>query len=258
MIANHNWSIPYDLQVLQIRARIRSRNNVFFISSVLGFLVTFLVGIGRWQFALQNYGPASIRNLIAPVLWFLFFFMALSIVAFLNLRRFRGVELQISPSGLVIQKSKTLESIMWHEVSRIRASFVRYGLFGFAWGRKTELEIFTEEGRRYRFDQSIEAIDTLIELTKSYVYPILFEKYRETFNQGEPLNFGPLILTSDGILNSRKALRWKDLGEIRLKEGMLQLQPFENIDGPKLSVSAHKIPNIDLCLQLIRHMAQQP
>lgn len=257
MIAIDSWSTGYNLQVHHIRSRIRLRNVVFLIFSVLGFLITFAVGIWRWQFALQNYGPASIRNWITPVFWFLFPFMFLSIVAFLNLRRFRGVELQISSSGLVIQKIKILETINWHDVSRIRTSIVRYGLFGLSWGRKTELEIFTEDGQRYRFDQSIEGIDSLIMLTKRYVYPILFEKYRESFNQGEPLNFGPLILTSEGILNSRKALRWKDLGEIKLKEGSLHLKPFENIDGPSLSIAAHKIPNIDLCLQLIRHMARQ-
>lgn len=257
MIAYVSWSIPYDLQVHLIRSQIRLRNVVFLIFSVLGFLITFAVGIWRWQFALQYYGPASIRNWITPVFWFLFFFIILSTVAFLNLRRFRGVELQISPSGLVIQKRKMLEAIKWRDVSRIRASFVRYGLFGLSWGRKTELEIITEDGRRHRFNQSVEAIESLVELTKRYVYPILFTKYRESFNQGEPLNFGPLILTSEGILNSRKALRWKDLGKIKLNEGSLHLKPFENIDGPNLSVAAHKIPNIDLCLQLIRHMARQ-
>jgi len=71
------------------------------------------------------------------------------------------------------------------------------------------------------------------------------------------MKFGPIVLTSQGIINGRKALRWQDIGKIQLNRGRLDLHPIEGTQGARFSFPSHKIPNIDLCLQILYHFGPQ-
>jgi hypothetical protein len=91
----------------------------------------------------------------------------------------------------------------------------------------------------------------LVEFIKSQVYPGLLEDYRQKYNQGGPLSFGPLILTAKGIQRKDQMLQWEDLGQVSLGRGILSL---ELIDGQRVRIPAHKVPNVEICTQLIEHL----
>jgi hypothetical protein len=71
------------------------------------------------------------------------------------------------------------------------------------------------------------------------------------------VQFGPIILTPQGVINGRKALRWQDIGEIQLVKGRLELHPIKEMRRSKFSFPSHKIPNIDLCLQILQYFGPQ-
>jgi hypothetical protein len=248
---------PFELQVHRIRAVVILRYLTLSVLAVVGILVSIAFGVLRWQHALRNYGPASLWRWVTPALFFLALSIIIVIASLVMLLRTRRIELQLSSAGLCIQNGKKIDILRWGDVTQLQTSFVRYGILGLEWGVKTDLLIITEDKKRYRFNRAYEEIDSLVESTKQFVYPILLDKYRQSFKLGEPLTFGPLILTSEGVLNGRKALRWKDIGKIQLKQGILQVQPHENVPSPKLAVPARKIPNIDVCLQFIHHLGTQ-
>ncbi len=243
--------------VHRIRGPVLLRSSIFFGLSVIGMLLSIAILIWRWQEAIINYGPAAVWRWISAPVWVLLFTLVMVISSFILLRRVRRNEVQLSKMGLTIQRGKHLETIAWDRVMTIHTSSERYGILGVSWGKKTEIHIVTKGGTKYKFNQSFERIVELIEQIKHFVYPRLLEEYRLAFNRGEPLTFGPLVLTSDGILNGRRALRWRDLGKVNLEGGSLQLQPLEKSKGPKLSLPAHKVPNIDLCIQLISQLSPQ-
>lgn len=248
---------PMKFHVHRIRGPVLLRAFIFFIVSVIGIVLSTAILIWRWQEAINYYGPAVVWRWISVPFWVSLFFLVMAISSSIILRRVRQNEVQLSNMGLTIQRGKRLETIAWERVMTIRTSSERYGIVGVSWGEKTEIHIVTKDGTKYTFNQSFDRIVELIEQIKHFVYPRLLEEYRLAFNRGEPLTFGPLVLTSDGILNGRKALRWKDLGKVNLEKGSLELQPLEKSDGPKLSLPAHKVPNIDLCIQLISHLSPQ-
>lgn len=243
--------------VHRIRGPVLLRAFVFFVLSVIGVVLSIAILIWRWQEAINYYGPAAVWRWISVPVWVSLFTLAMAISSFIILRRVRQNEVQLSNMGLTIQRGKRLETIAWDRVMTIRTSSERYGILGVSWGKKTEIHIVTKGGTKYKFNQSFERIVELIEQIKHFVYPRLLEEYRLAFNRGEPLTFGPLVLTSDGILNGRRALRWVDLGKVNLERGSLELQPLKKSRGPKFSLPAHKVPNIDLCIQLISHLSPQ-
>lgn len=250
-------TMPFDIQIHKIRSKVILRYLFLTVAGILEFVFSLLFGVLRWQYALRNFGPASLVRWITPIGGFLLLSLIITIASLVMLLRTRKIELQLSPAGFSLQKGKSIEMVEWSKVNYLQTVFVSYGIMGITWGARTELQVLTDDNQRFRFNRHYEEIDSLVDTTKRYVYPILLQKYRQSFNGGEPLAFGPLILTSEGVLNGRKALRWKEIDKIQLKEGMLQVHPHENLDRPKLSIPARKIPNVDLCLQLISHFGAQ-
>jgi hypothetical protein len=246
-----------EIRVHRIRRAIYLRSLVFFLVSFAGLLVSMSILIWQWQNAITNFGPAALIRWITIPVWATLIFSVVTVISFIMLRRNRRSEIQVSNMGLTIQRGKSLETINWDSVALVRTKFERYGFLSISWAKESEIHIKTEDGIERKFNQTYERIDDLIEEIKQFVYPKLLEEYRLAFNRGEPLSFGPLVLTSDGILNGRRALRWKDLKSINFERGSLKLQPFEDSKGPQFSIPAYKVPNIDLCIQLINHLSPQ-
>jgi hypothetical protein len=256
-ISNSHPEATLKFRVHRIRRTVYLRSLILFLLTLLGTFLSLGILIWQWQQTITNFGPAALLRWIAIPFWATVLFSLLTVISFTMLRRKRRRDLQVSNMGLTIQKGKVLESITWDEVVHVHTVLERFGILGITWGNKAEIQLMNSDGRKFKFNQSYERIDELIEEVKHFVYPRMFEKYRLAFNRGEPISFGPLILTSDGILNGRKALRWKDLKAIKMESGALKLRPFENSEGPRFSIPAHKVPNIDLCIQLINHLSPQ-
>jgi hypothetical protein len=166
-------------------------------------------------------------------------------------------EIQISPEAFTWRKGRNLKVHRWEDIKSIYITSVRYGILDFAWAKKTEVILHLQEGERIKINHAFESIEILMDSIKHYVYPIMFKRFRHEFNSGEPVSFGPLLLTSQGVLNGRKTMRWQDIGEISLERGALELQPIDGAGNPKFSIPARKIPNVDLCLQLLHHFGPE-
>jgi hypothetical protein len=245
---------PSSLQAYHIRGEILLRLLIFSLIGLLGMLAILPVGIWRWQYAASHFGPAVIWRWIAPALFTGFALGLVGAVSLIHLLRLRRIEVQISPMGLTIRKGRKLDTIPWKEIESIRTISIQYGILGLIWARRMEVILQLRSGRRITFNQTLENVETIINRVKQHVYPQMFRNLQLAYNRGEPIQFGPLTLTSKGILNGRKVIRWQDIGEIKLEHGKLQLQPISSSRHPKFAIQAHKIPNVDLCIQLLHHL----
>lgn len=246
-----------NLRTHRIRNAIIMRSLLLAIIGLLGMIALILIGVWRWQYAASHFGPAVIWRWIAPVIFPALLLALIGIVALIHLLRIRRIEAQVSPMGLTLRKGRNLHAIPWKEVKNTYTIAIRYGILGLMWARKLEIVLQLENGKRIAFNQAFEEIEALMNTIKQYVYPIMFRNLQSAFNQGEPIRFGPLILTSQGVLNGRKALRWQDISQIKMRQGRLLFQPFNHSKGKPFSLPAHKIPDIDLCLQLLHQLGPQ-
>jgi hypothetical protein len=262
MIDSFNKSISLNqdysrLQIYRIRSTILLRYLGLALFGLIGMFVFIIIGLLRWQFVIVNFGPAILWRWIHPILWAASILGLVGIIGLFLLLHNARQEIQLSPMGITWRKGSKLDVIPWDEIKNIFVTSVHYGILDYTWANRTEVVLQLENKRQLKINQAFRDILTLVETLKHYVYPKMFEKFRTAFNQGEPMQFGPIILTSQGILNGRKALRWQDIGKIELQRGVLQLKPLEEMRGPQFSVPAHKIPNVDLCIQILHHFGSQ-
>ncbi len=262
MMASLHETISLDqdysrLQIYRIRNAVLLRYLGLALLGFIGMLVLIIIGLWRWQFVMVNFGPAVLWRWINPILWGAIGFGLIMMAGLLLLLRNARQEIQLSPMGITWRKGHKLNVHHWNEIENIFFTSVHYGILNFTWANKTEVVLHLENGKQLKINQAFEDIITLVETLKHYVYPQMFEKFRIAFNRGEPMHFGPLTFTSQAILNGRKALRWQDIGKIELQRGVLQIQPIAESRGPQFLIPAHKIPNIDLCVQILNHFGPQ-
>ncbi|HET7011881.1 MAG TPA: DUF6585 family protein [Anaerolineales bacterium] len=213
-----------------------------------------ILAAGRGLFAYQAYGPLAVDRWAAPAAYAAGILALLGLV-FLLIGRVQGrVLVRQHARGLVIERGRRGSAIPWDEIRAIHTMSIRYGPGRLPWGRQDELMLITRDGRRYRLHQALTDFDELVAAIKQGVYPRLLEAYTQSFNQAQPLPFGPLQLTPSGIVNGRKTLAWADVGLAQLDQGMLVVKPKEGRRAPRLRFPVRAVPNVDVCLQLIQEL----
>jgi hypothetical protein len=245
------------LQIYHVRNPILIRYLCLALIGLAGVLVNFIIGFWRWRYVVTHFGPAVLWRWMSPLLWIGIGLLFVGSVGLYLLIHASRQEIQLSPMGITWKRGRNLSIVRWDEIETIHITSIQYGILNFTWASRTEAVLHDKKGKRLKINQTFEHFDKLVETIKHYVYPLMFEEFRENFNQGKPMKFGPLILTSQGVINGRKALPWHEIGKIQLHSGRLDLLPTKENYGNKFSIPAHKIPNIDLCVQILQHFGPQ-
>jgi hypothetical protein len=140
--------------------------------------------------------------------------------------------------------------IPWGDVREIRTRPARQPGPAYA-----ALEIRLAGGRRLALSRSLANLEALVQYVKRGVYPLLHESLRAEFNRGRELEFGPLRVTSGGVQSGKKTIAWADLGSVDVQAGNLVVTSRDP-SGDRLRVAAARVPNIDVCVQIIRLLGQ--
>ena len=234
-----------------------------------GAALSLALGLVRWYFAFAHYGPSSVWRWSLPFLGVgaaLLLLGSNSLVTTWSLGRLR---IRVYQGGLMLQRGRRQWTIPWNLITRIHTSSVRYRLPGLTRRSHTELTLYLDSPdlprlerdpapSRVRLTHALTDLDLLADSIKRQVYPGLLARYSRSFNQGNSLSFGSLVLTRDGLRKGRQMLRWQDLGNVSLRQGVLALDPAAPGRYPRIRLPARQLPNVELCIQLIQYLSRQP
>jgi len=237
--------------------RIRRRVITAYVGlGVLSFLlsgIATLWGIWNWYFAYSHYGPIVVWKWSAGPLWMgliLAFLGSAWFLAAYHARRYRVI---IHENGIVDNRLVQKCKLPWGDIEGIRTSSERYGLPGIMLGKRTTIWVVPKQGKIFRFPSALGGLETFVNMIKSQIYQGLLERYRETLQGGQPLDFGPLKLTPQEIVMSRAKIPWDQVRGVSLEQGRLIIR--SGVEGStKMKISAKKILNVDLVVQLIQKM----
>ncbi|MCK4741567.1 MAG: hypothetical protein KAS80_04735 [Anaerolineales bacterium] len=220
----------------------------------IGAIASFTWAIFRWYFAYHHFGPAVVGRWTTPALILslvLAVIGAIGLVLYLSARSYRVTTNEIS---VHITKRNHAVSIPWEEIEFVRSSSIRYGVARFEWGNRSTLWVHTSNGQVFRFMNNLMDFNSLAEAVKAALYPRYLARYRKDLNQGQSIDFGPIQLTPNGIVFGRKECHWSTLEEVSLARGRLTITAKEGQRMKSYSIPARKIPNSDLCAQLIQNI----
>lgn len=224
------------------------------IIGLIGTAISCILAVWFWLFAYRHYGPAAIVRWTTPALWTATGFALVALIGLISFWRSRGLRVCLYDLGMIYQRGRQEEILLWDQIIQIHTAAVRYGLSSLAWGAQTTLELHTDDNRLVRLNHALTDLSSLAETIKRNVYPNLLAEYRRDLNQGVAINFGPLLLTLKGVQQGQQFIRWQDISQITLGRGLLLITPHEHDQGTKMRIPANRVPNVDLCVQLIEHL----
>jgi hypothetical protein len=236
--------------------------------SAVGMVVAATVGLVRWYLAYSHYGPALVWRWSSPALLTAGGLAVAGIVALVAAGRVRGLTVRVHGNGLMVLRGRRRTWIPWNRIQSIQTSAIRYGPPGFARRREADLRVrYQGEGRSnpgpkaatrsIRLTHALVGLESLGATAKERAYPLLLEGLSESFNQGNPVAFGVLHLTTEGLQVKKRLLPWKGLGDVTLARGQLVIRPEVGRSAPLIRIPAHRVPNVELCVQLIQYLSQR-
>jgi len=237
----------------QIRRRVL---HVYIGLGILSFLLTFIaigLGIWNWYFAYSHYGPVVVWKWSTGPLWIGLILAFLGSVWFLAAYHTRKYRVIIHESGIVDNRWLQKCKLSWGDIEGIRTSSEKYGLPGIILGKRTIIWVVPNQGKKIRFPSALDRLDAFVDMIKSHIYQGLLERYRAALQQEQSLDFGPLKLTTQEIVLSRIKIPWEQVRGVSLERGRLIIR--SGVDGSmETKISAKKILNVDLVVQLIQKM----
>ena len=229
----------------------------YLAATLLGFIggiAAFAWTIFRWYFAYHLFGPAVVGRWTKPALILSLVIAAIGAIGLILYLGARDYRVITNAEGVQIWKRNRAISIPWEDIEFVRSSSIRYGVMKFEWGNRSTLWIHISNGQIFRFANNLMDFNNLAETVKANLYPGYIGRYRQDLNQGQSIDFGPIQLTPNGIIFGRKECHWSALKGVSLARGHLTISVKDGKRMKSYSIPARKVPNSDLCAQLIQNI----
>lgn len=235
--------------------RLRAFHAALALVGLLGGGALTIVGVTRSNFALSNYGPAVVWRWGGPWLIMGSLLLVIGAAGALWLVRWNWLTVTTFQNGLQVRRHNRLRTIPWADIQGVLVSGVRYGMLGFIWGSRSKLRLELDGGHRLQFTDTLAGLPQLTSIVKRRIYPRLLTEFTASLRDGQPIAFGPLLLRPEGLQKGQRRLSWAEVDTAELRDGRVSIRLRRQ--GAPIRVSAGKLPNVEICLQLIQHYANQ-
>ena len=220
-------------------------------------VMAWAVAAYRAYLAYTEYGPLLVGRWVT---WPLVLGSMLAGGAlWLGLRAWRTwhVRVRRHANGLAVLRGRRGRAMAWPDVRAVWSRAERTGLPGLSASQRLRLEVEANDGRRIVLDDSLEDFEGLALAIKGRVYPLLLELYTRAFNEQQAIAFGPLRLSPAGIEDSpRSPFAWNEVRGAQLAAGRLLIRTTRPGRQSAITLPAHRVPNVELCAQLIQEIGQ--
>lgn len=239
----------------RLRRSLRLGYTAVMLIGIVGTVVLFTLALWRWSFAYRHYGPAVVLRWTLPYAIAGLASSALGLYGFWQSRRHRNLTVGVHPSGLSVRQGGEEASLNWDQIHSIFTTSVRYSPLSFVRGWRTTLTLHSRAGSTFQFTERLSGFHELAASVKRYVYPPRLAECRQRLKRDLPVSFGPITLTARGLQLKGRWRAWKQVESVTLERGLFEVRLRGEPRGSRLRIPVRRIPNVDLCYQLVRHFA---
>lgn len=232
------------------------RDRILAALCAVGAIGTFTAALWRWYDAYQHFGPALVERWTSPLLLTSAGLAIFLILLLLELRMLRRTRVAICADGIILRKGRRQDSIRWEQIQGLRLRATRYIIPFVKRPLPLRMTLDIAGGKPVSLDSTLEGLPAITESIKEHVYPGLLEQYRRQLELHNPITLGPITITAQELGWGKRSINWDSVRDIRVDKGNVRLTYNKNGKTRTSRVPSHKIPNVDLCIQMVHHLGQ--
>jgi hypothetical protein len=155
--------------------------------------------------------------------------------------------------GLIRAKGSQIDVMRWEHVDAVWEKIVQYRYRGLIPLYKTyNYTVRRNDGAQFKFPSAFKSNKLLGEAIQQEVMRRQLPNAIATYDSGNPVNFGTLTVSTQGISKGAVLTPWNQIGKVDFKRGWLIVHK----QGSLLAASrtrASTVPNLQVFLQLVEH-----
>ncbi|MFZ3070713.1 MAG: DUF6585 family protein [Anaerolineaceae bacterium] len=232
------------------------RSSLFWLGVVLLFLLGVLAYWGYLQFLprVKAFGPG--------ILWInvKYFIVLFPIVLVLSLWLVIGnwpqkkQTIKVFADKILWMRGNKAAALDWKDIERIYLDFSQSGFLGIKKKPRQILKLTASGFAGMVIDGRFEKFYELVNLVRSFTFPILFEKAQSELNQFGKVGFGTAeIQAAKGLCLQGKIFPFEKVKEFSIKDGWFRLR-VEN--GSIVKEPARRLYNLDVLMKLLEELAR--
>ncbi|GHO59079.1 hypothetical protein KSB_75540 [Ktedonobacter robiniae] len=142
--------------------------------------------------------------------------------------------------------------VSWSEIERVRLSLL--GIDN-AKDPARRYKLWLSNGKRYVFDGKLQEVEKLGRIISREVARHKLPHLLEAYQWGERLQFGPLILSQEGMSKGKKLVPWSQISAVCVCDGYVAIDQEDETQLWPL-VTVPEIPNFFAFIGLLNYITQ--
>lgn len=233
-----------------------------------GFLSFFIfLGIGGGLFLFLNFfNTSALDTLRQSGLETYTLFISYGLPGFLALlavfHLFRGFsegrKLYVVYEHGVAFRQRGVQAWKWADIVSTQAQIIRYTYYGFIPAGTTKTYYIVHISGGYLvLNQTIAQVEQLANDIQAGVMPIRLQQAQQTYDAGQPVTFGPVLVNKEGIQLNRKMYKWEEIQSLSISNGTLSIAKKGGGFFSGASASTFEIHNLEVLLGLLQYAGGQ-
>lgn len=155
-------------------------------------------------------------------------------------------------NGLVFLDRKGVKTIRWEEVDTMTSQVTKHYTNGIYTGTTHLYIIVKKDQERIGLDDRIKDVEKAAGMIRQKVFPLLYKRYSEAYNTGQPVVFGPVMISrAGGYQVGKKQFLWEEIDSITLQQGTIKVSRRNGGLFSGSNTLASTIPNVEILLAII-------
>jgi len=247
-------SLGHPLQEFHLRRAwlVRWGNLILAFTCLAGAAAVLTFGSFQGYLYYYRFGPAIVWKTVEIPMILVVMLLVIGLlearVAYVNWKR--GATLY--ENGFTYQDQRGIQVWRWNEIRYFRYIIYRnYAAFLFT--GNTHQCVLSKNGRKALvLNDDLEMVGQLASAIREKVFPRLYTQFKDQFQAGKRLEFGPLTISlAGGIGYHKKAYCLEMLESIGTYKGLLQLTLRNKNKRETIRLHTSNLPNLDILLAIL-------
>ena len=239
-------------QVFPIRKSHRVGNVIAAAIFLILAAASLLYGLWYTYEQSQSHGPAVLIRSILPFLIASIICILIAVATAWAAYSNWNKAVVIYQGGLAYADRRGVKSWRWDEFASLTSAVTRHYTNGIYTGTTHTYTLIKNDGEKIVLSDSFSKVEDISGAIRANIFPMLYQKYAESYNAGQRLAFGPVAISkSNGIQIGKKEYPWDQVEQVSIHQGVVRVAKKGGGWFSGATAMASVIPNLEVMLSII-------